>query len=153
MGQIVDRAEQRGVRLIADGVDGDLKPVHRRAAHQVAELRLCEAREPACLGTVGIRRFQPCPAGAERAVHVKLHAAEPQPVGIKPRRGAGAADQQRGVHASAIGHDPDKELIGVPGAAEGLPVLNGGAHIGHCGQPAREEQTLGSRQREIMVAR
>ena len=59
--QFLDRAQHLIVGGIADRVDRDLEAVHRRAAHQVLDLRVAQARRAAGRGIVGIRLLSHAP--------------------------------------------------------------------------------------------
>ncbi len=61
-GHFVDRIEDFGIGRVTDGVDRDLEIVERGAAHQVAQLRAVEQRQPAITGIVGVILFQQRPA-------------------------------------------------------------------------------------------
>ncbi len=141
-GQLVDRGQGISIGGIADGMDRHLETVHRRAAHQVPQLRAIQHFEPAMARLVGIGLLEQRPARAERAIEPELDPVQPQPVVIQPLRRPRPADQQHGRHAIGIGHDAQVQPPGVASAAEGHPVLDRGAHVGHRRHAMAEEFDL-----------
>ena len=133
-------------------MDRDLEVIDRSAAHEVAKLRIGQAWQ-AGAGRVGVRRLEPRPARTQRAVHVKFDPAHPQPVTVKPRGWARAADQRHRLGASGIDHHAQVQAIKVARAAQRLPVLDICAHVGSGGDTAFEQQILRSGERQVTVFR
>lgn len=71
--QVLDQIEHGGVGLVADGVNGDLEVVHRRAAHEIAELGLVQARKALVVRRIGVGPLEPGPSRTQRTVEVELH--------------------------------------------------------------------------------
>ncbi len=61
-GKFLNRRQNIGIGGIANGVNGGLEIVHRGAAHQVAQLRRGEERQPLDPGFIGVRCLQARPA-------------------------------------------------------------------------------------------
>ena len=148
---LLDRVEHFLVRGIADGMHRDLEAVERRAAHQIAQLRGREQRQAGVAGIVGVRPLQPGAARTERAVEVELHPAQPQPVIVEPGRRLRTGDQLHCRHTRGIGHDAHLQPAIVARPAIGLPVLDGSAHVGDCGNTLRNQQLLRLGQREVAI--
>src|SRR3546814_7154493 len=79
-----------------------LEAVHRRAAHQVLELRVGEQALAALLRRVGIRRLEARPARPQRAVREQFDAAHLELVVVKPGRRTAACGTVRGLDAVRI---------------------------------------------------
>ena len=116
-----------------DGVDGWLEAALRCPDKGVAQLCRCHQRQARIAGIVGIGPLEPGAAATQCAVEVKLHAVHAQLVVIQPRRGVCPCDQRHLIRPCGIGHDPQVQGAHVASAAERLPILYTGAHIGNGG--------------------
>ena len=76
----VEDREQHPVGPLADGVDHDLKPGRVGRADPGAQRILGRGEHAGRRRVVVVRRVEERGGGAERAVHVALHAADPDPV-------------------------------------------------------------------------
>ncbi len=149
----LDGGERGGGGLVAVGHKGHLEAVDRRAADRVLELDVAEAQlDLRALGRrIGVGRLERGGAGFQRAIQHDLHAVQPQPVVVEPRRRPGSADQRHRLGARRIGHDPQRQRAEIAGPAIGLPVLDRRAHIGDGGDAAFEHDLLRLDQRHVAV--
>ena len=138
---------------IADRVDRDLITVERRAAHNVAQLGILHELEPAIVRAVAIRRLEPRPARAKRAVCIELDPAHPQPIPIEPRRRRIGPDDEDRIEPGRIGKDADVEPAAIARATETRPILDSRAHIGNASNAEAEQCLLRLEQRLIPLTR
>ena len=123
LGHFRNRIERLRVRGIANGVHSDLKTIHGRAAHQIAQLGIVEELQPAFARLVGIRLLEPSPTGAECAIGIELDACHAQLVAIEPGRGFACRNSQHRFDIGGIAEDADVEPTGIARTAERGPIL------------------------------
>ena len=140
--QFLNRVQHFMIGGVADRVDGDLEIVHRRAAHEITQLRVGDHRQAALARRIGIVRAQPGPARTQCAVEQQLHAAHAQMIVIEPRRRLRPGDQHHIVDAIGIGHDSHAQRAAIRRPAESLPILDAGPHVGNAGDAHSQQRAL-----------
>ena len=136
------RRQHIAIGSVTNGVHRRLEIVERGAAHQVAQLRRGEERQPLGSGLIGVWRLEARPARSQCPVEVDLDPAHPQPVIIQPPGRFRPGDQLQRFKAVGIGHDPDLQAPGIARAAVSAPVGHAGAHVGHGSNAVTQQHLL-----------
>ena len=130
-GQFLDRADDFGIRRIANGVHRGLKPVHRCPHHQVADFGARQKLQASLSGRVGIGFLEPSTPAAQSAIKIQLHAAQPQFVVVQPRAWRRARNSDHIVDATGIGKYPDGQPSRIACSAIALPIVQRRTHVGN----------------------
>ena len=141
-GKLINRVKQLPIRCVTNCVDGDLEIIHRSAAHQIAELGCVKERQSALPRFIGIVSLEICTARSKCAIGIKLDAHQPQPVFIKPRRRASAANRDYRLNPRRVRDDPHSQRASIARAAVSQPIINARPHIGNRSDAKREQMFL-----------